>query len=322
MTDVFTLGELLIDMVQTGPEGFQAKPGGAPANVLAMLKKLGRTVYLQAKVGTDGFGTKLIDTLRQERIPVAGICRHAMIPTTLAIVQKDESGDRTFSFYRQPGADIMLHKEEIDWDVLKNSRIFHFGTLSMTDEPCKSATKEAVRIAKENGILVSCDPNLRENLWRSAKDAKQAMEYALSQCDILKISDNEIEFLTGMADVVEGMRVLLRRYPNIRVAAATCGARGSVLFANGHQVEEKGYVVDTIETTGAGDTFCACLLDLVLKYGVDHLHPDAMRSGLRFANAAAALVTTHQGALTAMPSVQEVEALLLQQEKKCRMTGE
>lgn len=314
--DVAALGELLVDMTQNGLSGqgnplFEANPGGAPANVLAMLRKLGKRCAFLGKVGRDGFGEMLARTVREAGIDTAGLRYDDEIPTTLALVQTFENGDRDFSFYRKPGADIRLSTEEVDLALVRGCRIFHFGTLSLTDEPCKSATIAAVQAAKEAGALLSFDPNLREPLWPSLDAAREQIAWGLGQCDILKISDNEIVFMTGEEDFDRGAAQLMARYPNIRLLNVTAGGDGSHAYYGDLRVFEpackRGGV---IETTGAGDTFCACVLNFVLEHGLEALTEADLHAMLRFANTAAYIVTTRKGAIRSMPERAQVEALL------------
>ena len=230
--DAVALGELLVDFTQNGlsEQGnllFEANPGGAPANVLAMLRKLGRRCAFLGKVGRDSFGDMLARTLEEAGIELRGLRRDAEIPTTLAVVHTLPGGDRDFSFYRKPGADLLLRADELDTELLQSCRVFHFGTLSLTDEPCRSATEEALRLAKEAGALISFDPNLRPPLWRSLDEARAAIEWGLARCEVLKIADNELEFMTGERDFDRGAAILKERFPNIRLLNVTAGAAGS-----------------------------------------------------------------------------------------------
>ena len=314
--DVVALGELLIDFTQNGmsEQGnplFEACPGGAPCNVLAMLKKLGKSCAFVGKVGNDMFGRSLRDTVASVGIDTESLLFDKSIPTTLAFVQTFENGDRDFSFYRNPGADMMLSSDEIPEDLIRSSRIFHFGTLSMTHDAVREATKKAVAAAKESGALISFDPNLRPPLWGSMEDAKAQIEWGLSQCDILKIADNEIEFLSDCKDYDEGAAYLKKKYPGIRLINITAGADGSYSFYGDKRVYVPAFRLGgTIETTGAGDTFCASVLSYVLENGFDGLTEDDLSAMLRFANAAAYLVTTKKGALLSMPEREEVERIL------------
>ena len=313
--DVTALGELLIDFTETGlsPQGnplLEVNPGGAPCNVLSMLQNLGHRTAFLGKVGRDTFGDLLVDAVTRCGIGTRGLLRDESVHTTLAFVHTLPGGDRTFSFYRKPGADIMLRAEELDRELLQGCRIFHFGTLSLTDEPCRTATREAVRTAREAGALLSFDPNLREPLWDSLDEARKQIEWGLAQCDILKISDNEVLFMTGETDFEKGAAVLRGRFPNIRLLNITAGPDGSHCFCGDRHVFVPGFSVATIETTGAGDTFCACVLHDVLKNGLDDRTEESLKAMLRFANAAAAIVTTRKGALKAMPKPEEIQALL------------
>lgn len=314
--DVVALGELLVDLTQNGlsEQGntlFEANPGGAPANVLAMLRKLGKNCAFIGKVGRDSFGDMLERTVREAGIDTRALYRDAEIPTTLALVHTFPNGDRDFSFYRKPGADIRLRAEELDTDLLGDCRIFHFGTLSLTDEPCRAATVRALELAREAGALISFDPNLREPLWSSLDEAKKQIAWGLARCDILKISDNELLFMTGESDFDAGAAKLRAAYPNIRLLNVTAGADGSYSYYDALRVFEpackRGGV---IETTGAGDTFCACVLNFVLERGLDGLTAEDLRGMLRFANTAAYIVTTRKGAIRSMPEREQVEALL------------
>lgn len=317
--DVVALGELLIDFTENGTSAqgnglFEACPGGAPCNVLAMLRKLGKSCAFVGKVGDDMFGRLLRDTIIEVGIHADGLVMDANIPTTLAFVKTFENGDRDFSFYRKPGADMMLTESELPEEAIASARIFHFGTLSMTHEGIRAATVKAVELAKEGGALISFDPNLRPPLWDDLEDAKEAIAWGLSQCDILKIADNELEFMTGETDFGKGAAILHEKYPNIQVLNVTAGADGSYSF---YGEEEPVFVPSfrlggTIETTGAGDTFCASVLNFVLENGIARLTPEDRQAMLRFANAAAYLVTTRKGAIRSMPEREEVEAILAQ----------
>jgi len=314
--DVVALGELLVDFTQNGVSGqgnllFEANPGGAPANVLAMLRKLGKRCAFIGKVGKDSFGDMLAKTVEEAGIDISGLRRDADIPTTLAVVHTFPNGDRDFSFYRKPGADILLRADELDETLLKDCRIFHFGTLSLTDEPCKSATVKAYELAKAAGALISFDPNLRPPLWKSEADAKAAIEWGLARCDILKISDNEIEFMTGETDFDKGAAILKERFPQIRLLNVTAGGDGSFSYYGGKRVFVPACKLGgVIETTGAGDTFCASVLNFVLENGLDGLDEKDMTAMLRFANTAAYIVTTKKGAIRSMPEREQVEELL------------
>lgn len=313
--DVVALGELLIDFTENGisKQGnplFEANPGGAPCNVLAMLSKLGHTTAFIGKVGKDYFGEQLGNAITEAGIDASFLCRDQEIHTTLAMVHTFPDGDRDFSFYRNPGADMMLTEDEIPEDLMKNTKIFHFGTLSMTHENVRAATKKAIRLAAEAGAVISFDPNLRPPLWDSMEHAKEQVLYGLSCCQVLKISDNEIQWLTGQEDYTEGVKWIRERY-SIPLILVSMGKEGSRAYYQDKIVEVKPFLQkNTIETTGAGDTFCGCVLHYVCKYGLNSLTEDVLREMLTFANGAASVITTKKGALRVMPSVEEINQLI------------
>ena len=313
--DVTALGELLIDFTENGnsEQGnplMEANPGGAPCNMLSMIQKLGGTTAFIGKVGKDMFGRQLRQAVESVGIDTRNLMEDEEIHTTLAFVHTFPDGDRDFSFYRNPGADMMLTKEEIQEDLIRNSKAFHFGTLSSTHEGVREATRYAIDVAKEAGCLVSFDPNLRPPLWKTLEDARKEIEYGLSKTDILKISDNEVEFLCGTSDYDEGAKMLIEKY-NIPFVCVTLGKDGSRAYYKGMRVEVPGFVQkNTIETTGAGDTFCGCMLHYIIQHGLEDLTEENLRELLTFANAAASVITTRKGALAVMPSKEEVEELL------------
>lgn len=313
--DVVALGELLIDFTENGMSAqgnplFEANPGGAPCNVLAMLSRLGHKTAFVGKVGQDFFGQQLEKAIREVGIDASGLRRDPEVHTTLALVHNTPDGDRDFSFYRNPGADMMLREDELPESLIKEARIFHFGTLSMTHEGVRQATKKAIRIAKEAGALISFDPNLREPLWNSLEDAKEQVLYGLGQCDILKISDNEIQWLSGEQDFDAGVRWIRVRF-SIPLILVSMGRDGSRAYYQDKIVEVKPFLQPTtIETTGAGDTFCACVLHYILLHGLQELTETDLWVMLRYANAAASIITTRKGALRVMPKPEEIKRLL------------
>ena len=313
--DVVALGELLIDFTENGTSKqgnpiLEANPGGAPCNVLAMLNRLGHQTGFVGKVGRDMFGTQLESALREVGICTDGLVKDDKIHTTLAFVHTLEGGDRDFSFYRNPGADMMLTESELNADMLKNCRIFHFGSLSMTDENCRNATKKAIKLAKKHGALISFDPNLREPLWESLDAAREQIDYGMSQCDILKISDNEIQWFTGEQDYDKGVSYLQSKY-SIRLVLVSLGKEGSRAYMDGRRAQAAPFLQEhTIETTGAGDTFCACVLHYVLEQGLREYSEEELKEMLTFANAAASLITTRKGALRVMPEEKEIDNLI------------
>ena len=312
--DVTAMGEMLIDFTLNGQSEqgnnlFEACPGGAPCNVLAMLNKLGRKTAFIGKVGEDQFGRLLKGTIDELGIETKGLILDKEIHTTLAFVHTFPDGDREFSFYRKPGADMMLTEDEVDYDLIRQSRIFHFGTLSMTDEPVRSATKKALEVAKEAGCLITFDPNLRPPLWNSLDEAKKQMEYGFQYCDMLKISDNEIQFVSGKEDYDEGIRYLQDKY-NIPLIFLTMGKDGSRAYYKDMRVERKGFQVKAIETTGAGDTFCGCSIHGLLTHGLEGLTEENLGDMLTYANAGAALITMKKGAIRSMPEPENITKLI------------
>ena len=250
--DVTAMGELLIDFTENGISNqgnplLEANPGGAPCNVLSMLTNLGHSTAFIGKVGDDIFGEMLKERVSGLNINIENLVMDKEVNTTLAFVHTAEDGDRSFSFYRNPGADMMLTADEVNPEVVKDTKVFHFGTLSMTHEGVREATKKAVETAKANGCLVSFDPNLRPPLWSSLDLAKEQMEYGFGKCDILKISDNEIQFVSGKEDYDEGIAYLQETY-NIPLILLTMGKDGSRAYYKGMRVERPGFSVKAIET--------------------------------------------------------------------------
>ncbi|MGI5173804.1 carbohydrate kinase [Treponema sp. OMZ 840] len=321
--DVSALGELLIDFTPSGisEQGnrlMEVNPGGAPANLLAMLNKLGHSTSFIGKVGDDMFGRLLKSVLEDLKIGTENLIVSKTDNTTLAFVHIKDDGDRDFSFYRKNGADVRLSSGEVSEDILSRTRIFHYGSLSMTAEPAASATEYAIACAKNYGALCSFDPNLRVPLWDNLAHAKERIKYGLSQCDILKIAEEELEFITGCKDITEGVCSLRSSY-NIPLIGVTCGKKGASLFyadencTDGlglHESLPTFKKVKTIDTTGAGDTFAACILHDVLVHGFTDFTKERLHSMLLFANAAASLVTEKKGALRVMPGEKDIQALI------------
>lgn len=313
--DVTALGELLIDFTENSVSNqnnpmFEANPGGAPCNVLSMLSKLGQRTAFIGKVGKDFFGEQLRRAVTEAGINVDNLYMDKDIRTTLAFVHTASNGDRDFSFYRNPGADMALTEEEIPEKLIRDSKIFHFGTLSMTHDGVRAATKKAVRIAKNAGAIISFDPNLRPPLWKSMKEAHEQADYGLSQCEVLKISDNELQWFTGESDFDIGIEYIRRKY-HVPMILLSLGREGSRAYYKNLRVDAQPFLQEnTVETTGAGDTFCACCLHQILKYGIDNFDEQRLMEMLKFANAAASIITTRKGALRVMPSLTEIETLL------------
>lgn len=309
--DVTALGELLIDFTENGTTSqgnplLEANPGGAVCNVLAMLGRLGKKTAFIGKVGQDMFGTQLKNAVEEVGIDTRALFMDEEVHTTLAFVHTYPDGDRDFSFYRNPGADMMLTKNEVPDDLIQNSRLFHFGTLSSTHEGVREATRHAIEVSKNAGCIITFDPNLRPPLWKSLDDARREIEYGMTKCDVLKISDNEVEFLFDTTDYDKGAALIREKY-NIPLVLITMGKAGSRAYYKDMRVEAAPFLQKTtIETTGAGDTFCASTLNYILEHGLENLTEENLMEMLTFANAAASLITTRKGALRVMPSRQEV----------------
>ena len=312
MMDVVALGELLIDFtcVSTDPEGYPtmaAHPGGAPANFLAALAKFGAKAALLGKVGNDTFGKLLTGTLQKAGIETCGLVAAEDVFTTLAFVTLDETGNREFAFSRKPGADTRLSFDEIDLSLIDRAKVFHFGTLSLTDEPARSATYEAVAYAKKAGKLITYDPNLLKPLWRNLEEAKQQLLWGLGQADVVKISDEEVEFLFGLG-VEEGAKYILDKF-GVKLVFVTCGAEGCFFQnaqASGHVPSLSG--IRVVDTTGAGDIFGGSAVWQLLQLGKapDTLSLEELTRVVRFACVSAGLSTTKHGGISSVPAYEEV----------------
>ncbi len=312
MVDVVALGELLIDFatVSTDSDGYPtmaAHPGGAPANFLAALTKFGAKTALLGKVGTDTFGKLLLSTLQKAGIETRGMVETDDVLTTLAFVTFDETGDREFAFSRKPGADTCITFEELDLSLIDEAKVFHFGTLSLTSEPARTATQKAVAYAKSKGKLITYDPNLRKPLWSNLEEAKKQLIWGLRHADVVKISDEEVEFLFGLG-VEDGAKYILENFP-VKLVFVTCGAEDCYFknaVAEGKVASLKNIQVK--DTTGAGDIFGGSAVWKLLQYGTDPATMDeaALRDVVTFACTAAGLSTTKPGGISSMPVYDEV----------------
>ena len=312
MIDVVALGELLIDFATISVDGegyptMAAHPGGAPANFLAALAKFGASTALLGKVGTDTFGKLLTGTLQKAGISTRGLVAAEDVFTTLAFVTFDETGDREFAFSRKPGADTRISFEELDLGLIDEARVFHFGTLSLTDEPARSATYQAVAYAKSRGKLITYDPNLRKPLWNDLEVCRQQLLWGLSQADVVKISDEEVEFLFGL-DAETGAQHILETF-GVKLVFVTCGA-GGCFFRN--EIAE-GWVpalsgIKVIDTTGAGDIFGGSALWklLQLEKAPENLNGEELTEVVRFACASAGLSTTRPGGISSVPAYEDI----------------
>ncbi len=319
MFDITAMGELLIDFapVSTDADGYPtmaAHPGGAPANFLAAVNKLDGKAAFIGKVGNDAFGKLLVNTVREAGIETRGVLLDNDTFTTLAFVTLDETGDREFSFARKPGADTQLRFEELDLSLIDEANAFHFGTLSLTGEPARTCTQKAVAYAKSKGKLITFDPNLREPLWDDLEEAKKQILWGLEQCDVVKISDNEIEFLFGCTPA-EGAEKLLKEF-GIKLVFATLGPNGC-LFANkkGSGVDGKVSGLKIVDTTGAGDIFGGTAIREVLRASAapDELEDAELRNIVKLACATASLSATKYGGISSVPTREEVLELLARQ---------
>ena len=312
MIDVVALGELLIDFAtqSTDGEGYPtmaAHPGGAPANFLAALTKFGAKTALLGKVGSDTFGKLLLGTLEKAGIDTRGMVVTNDVFTTLAFVTFDEHGDREFAFSRKPGADTCLSFEEIDLSLIDEAKVFHFGTLSLTDEPARSATYKAVDYAKKASKLITYDPNLRKPLWADLEEAKKQLIWGLGQADVVKISDEEVEFLFGLG-VEEGAKYILENF-GVKLVFVTCGAEGCFFknaVAEGHVPSLSG--IKVIDTTGAGDIFGGSAVWKLLQTGKcpGELNAAELTDVVRFACTSAGISTTRSGGISSVPEYEEV----------------
>ena len=313
MADIITLGELLIDLTQNGNDEngcgkFTAYPGGAPANVAVAAARLGAKAGFIGKVGSDAFGRSLAETLRKENVDASALFMSDSVPTTLAIVSVDDTGERDFSFYRDPGADTQLTEEEAVRAVKQNesAKILHIGSLSMTTSPSREACMKAVEFAKKKGMLISYDPNYRAALWDSEERATEMMKKLLPYADILKVSDEEMVMLTGVEDFEEGSRILAGYGAGL--VLVTLGADGVFVRMGEKTATVPGFSVKVADTNGAGDTFLGAML---MQIATGSLEADDIWTRLlemvRYANKAASLTCSRHGAIPAMPDLAEME---------------
>lgn len=312
MFDVCSFGELLIDFTPVKKAEydnllFERNPGGAPANVAAAAAKFGLRSAFLGKVGDDLFGTFLRGVLRDRGVDVRGLRTSTEYRTMLAFVELSDAGDRSFSFYRNPGADMTYSEEDIDREVIAASKVFHFGSLMMTAEPARSATLALLHLAKQKGVLISFDPNLRPPLWNSLTDAKREIETALPFADVLKVSGEEMEFLTGTDDLAEGSRLLMAAGPSL--VFVTLGP-GGCFYRRGEDTGRcPAYDTTVIDTTGSGDAFHTAALYKLMGSGkkINGLSKEELADMADFGNAAGSLTAAKRGAIPALPSVDDIE---------------
>lgn len=310
--DVVALGELLIDFTCKSTDGdgyptMEAHPGGAPANFLAALTKFGRSTALLGKVGSDAFGKLLVGTLESAGINTSGIVISDDVFTTMAFVTLDAHGDREFSFARKPGADTCITFEELNLSLIDQAKVFHFGTLSLTDEPARSATYKAVEYAKTAGKLITYDPNLRKPLWKDPEEAKRQMLWGLGKADVVKISDEEVEFLFGLG-VEDGAKYILDTF-GCKLVFVTCGPEGCFFMnrnASGKVSSLSG--IKVVDTTGAGDIFGGSAVWKLLESGTapEDMTEAQLRDAVGFACTSAGLSTTRAGGISSVPEYEDV----------------
>ena len=316
--DVVAVGESLIDFTpagtnELGMQLFSRNPGGAPANVLAMFAKLGGETAFIGRVGNDPFGAFLTQTMREARIDVSGMQRDDEVPTTLAFVQLDEKGERSFSFYRNPGADMMLRQAEIPAALIEGCKVLHFGSVSLTHEPSCTATLTSVQAARAAGAVISYDPNFRSFLWADLAEAKQRLLAAVSLAHLLKVSEDEMVLLTGQTELKKGAAQLARLGP--QAVIVTLGENGAYFYTAKTSGIVKTYDVSTVDTTGAGDAFWGAVLHRLRDKSIgeiETLPAEAWCEILQFANAAGSLTTIRKGAIPAMPTMEEIRTCMSQ----------
>jgi len=315
MFDVTALGEILIDFTPCGKSTagqslFEQNPGGAPANVLACLSKLGHKTAFVGKVGADMHGEFLKSVLEENRICTDGVITDEKVFTTLAFVELSGDGERNFSFARKPGADTCLTEKELSAELIRNSKVFHIGSLSLTAEPARSTTFRALEIAKESGCMISYDPNYRAPLWDSKEAAVERMRSVLPFVDVMKLSDEETELLTGKANPKEAAAVLLEK--GVSLVAVTLGEKGALVCTKEGSAIVLGYKADVVDTTGAGDSFWGGFLHKLLESGKLPQDVSLEEAALfaKYGNAVASLCVEKRGAIPAMPTIEEIEKRL------------
>lgn len=315
MPDVISLGELLIDFVPTvsgvsliDAPAFKKAPGGAPANVAAGLAKLGISCAFLGKVGDDAFGKFLKRTLDDVGINTQGLVFSSRARTALAFVSLQADGEREFMFYRHPSADMLYEPDEVDINLIRKAKVFHFGSISLISEPSRSATQTALKIAQENGLLISYDPNLRLALWADARTAREGMLSVWKKAHVIKVSEEELSFLTGFEEMSRSVDKLW--HENLQLLVVTCGRAGCRYFTSEFHGVVDGFRVDSVDTTGAGDGFVAGLLSGLLRFPQAIQDKTQLEKVCRYANAVGALTTTQRGAIPALPTHQKVETFL------------
>lgn len=315
MIDVITLGEILIDFTpskeknEQGLPTFTANPGGAPSNVAVALSNLGKRTAFIGAVGNDYFGKMLTSTLSEKDVNTNGMV-YVDVHTTMTFVHIEEDGERAFTFHRNPGADTMLTKESLDLNAISQSKICHVGSLSMTNNPARTATRTTLKHAKDNNILISYDPNLRPSLWKNLDKAKTYILEVMSYANIVKVSEDELEFLTNTTNIQNGAKQLMERF-ELDLLFITLGAKGSYCFNNQFQEAfSKGFSVKAIDTTGCGDAFFAGVLYKILENNLSDMTEEKMKEMLTFGNALGAYVSTKHGGIPGMPTLNQISSFI------------
>ncbi|XP_021291353.1 probable fructokinase-4 [Herrania umbratica] len=312
---IVSFGEMLIDFVPTvsgvslaEAPGFLKAPGGAPANVAIAVARLGGKASFVGKLGDDEFGHMLADILKKNGVSCDGILFDQGARTALAFVTLRADGEREFMFYRNPSADMLLKPEELNLDLIRSSKVFHYGSISLIVEPCRSAHLKAMEVAKQSGALLSYDPNLRLPLWPSAEEARKQILSIWDKADVIKVSDVELEFLTG-SDKIDDETAMKLWHPNLTLLLVTLGEKGSRYYTKNFHGSVDAFHVNTVDTTGAGDSFVGALLCKIVEDSTILENESKLREVLKFANACGAITTTQKGAIPALPT--EADALAL-----------
>lgn len=309
-------GEMLIDFVPdvsgvslAQSQGFLKAPGGAPANVACVINNLGSTSAFIGKVGDDEFGRMLVDILKSNKVNTNGVCFDQQARTALAFVTLKANGEREFMFYRNPSADMLLKESELNMGLIMQAKIFHYGSISLIADPCRSAHLAAMKVAKEAGALLSYDPNVRLPLWPTPEEARKGIKSIWLQADLIKVSDDEVEFLTEK-NAKDQEAVMSLWHDNLKLLVVTDGPKGCRYFTKNFKGNVEGFQVRTIDTTGAGDSFVGALLVSVIKDPSIFQNEGNLREALRFANACGAICTTKKGAIPALPTIAQAQELI------------
>ena len=313
---IVSFGEMLIDFVPTvsgvslaEAPGFLKAPGGAPANVAIAVSRLGGKSAFVGKLGDDEFGHMLAGILKENGVKTEGITFDQGARTALAFVTLRADGEREFMFYRNPSADMLLKPEELNLELIRSAKVFHYGSISLIVEPCRSAHLKAMEVAKEAGCLLSYDPNLRLPLWPSPEEARKQILSIWEKADLIKVSDNELEFLTG-SDKIDDATALTLWHPNLKLLLVTLGEHGARYYTKHFRGTVEAFHVNTVDTTGAGDSFVGSLLAKIVDDQSILEDEPRLRQALKFANACGAITTTKKGAIPALPKEEDILKLI------------